>query len=180
MKDKDVLKKAIELYEKDESKDEIYEKQTLEEMNIPQKYYEQAKKELGKKHKLTRHLLLVAFFLVIIGLYYVGRNILSGTPQIVDFKSVFVSEQKKMSIHLKILNPSSEKFILKYKLIKPNHQIYDSKIKNLYIKKDSTKDIKLNTKFSSSPSGKWKIVISFQLTKGGIWEKGKVEKNIEF
>ncbi len=189
MNEKDILKRAVELYEREKnSNSEAIDRATLSEMNIPQEFYEKARKEISlenqkqkkadersdriKKKFLPMILVLLGFFI-----YHSYKNFMSPFPEVNDFN--YKMSLGYLEVDLKITSESSDRFQVSYKLLKPDGKLYEMDKKNLYFKSRPSQNLKIKTKFSSKPEkGKWKIEVFAKLSQFGINEKKIFEKNI--
>jgi len=161
--DDKILKKAVELYEKEKNKgNESIDKQALNELNIPSQYYEKAKQILQQKKKKLTQFIPIIFFSLIGVFYSLFIMLITSYPSIPDF-SYEVSHKKYLTIELKVINPSNQSFELFYELFSPDEIIYDQKSFSLF-SGGGSKDFSFKTEFTKIPKeGEWTIKIYAKL-----------------
>lgn len=179
----DILKKAIELYEKDNNRSEEYEKQSLTELDIPQEYYDKAKKEIqSKKKKWSKVLMQFAPMILIFGgglIYFLVKNVFITLPVATDHSCKF--RYSYLDCQVNIVSETKDRFEFKSELYSPDGKRYDIQRKVLSFNWKARQNLRIRTRFNKSPkAGEWKLKITTKLAKFGFSSKIIFDKTIDF
>jgi hypothetical protein len=173
MRKDDMLKRAIELYEQDRQKDGEIVKESLNELNIPEEYYERAKKEAADKGKRRKQLLMRNFtiILIIIGIpvYLLVINYILPYPGLIDHTYTYNEKTRELNLQVRVLKEGNMDYDLIYELYSPGQNLYDTRTTT--IRQGST-PYTFRTQFTAPPeSGTWTIVVLAKLRKYGFNKK---------
>lgn len=135
-KDDKVLKRAIELFEKDKNKeqDQLYNQQALSELDIPKKYYKQAQSELEneqrQKGRKRKKIIPLLFVILVFGfgayttfLRPFFKESFASSPKISDFSYSYNARYSYVLFDIKFVNGAYRKRVL-YEIYKPNGSVF--------------------------------------------------------
>jgi hypothetical protein len=171
MKEKDLLRKAVELYEKDRPvRDEQYEKQALNEMDIPPQYYEKAKKELARKKKIKTQFLAFGIIAVVFAGYLFFQNFVFSFPEILSVQTDFQQGKNTLLVKARLVSRTDSAYKIRYELMQPDGNVADTQVREIFRQKDAAQNLTFFTRNLENPRG-MRVKFYAKLKEYGFYER---------